>query len=512
LTNYGLIQDEVANISGAEYDDNVVYARLATILKDIVALQTVDLFNKIPYSEAFRGDEAIFFPIYDDPKEIYRSVIAEYASIATELPTLYAKMSENAKKTFGKQDLFFKGDITKWVKFVNAQILRSSVRVSGVDAEFVKPYLAEAIKNLPEEDYTFAARELNQCRWGSGGNGGIYQRGIYDAWGACFAIPDVILARMNRGSVKYEVGTDDPRLPAIAMGFTPSGDANDVEYYGMSGNYIRNAQVMLDTVTPGVSLLGEPVRKNLYPQDGQGRPNRAAIHLRNLSGGTPDEFVKGTPWTYYNPITYVVSEAPFNIETRAEIDLFLAEVALKGLASTGKSAGDHIQDAVLHSIDYWYFINGSGPDSYVTEKVAFSDLAKAILKPTKNVAAAAQYADIIRNEFNAASGEDGKMEILMQQKYIHLNLHGPYELFAELRRTRHPRLEPITSYASGALGGAPALNNQTMVFERYRYPEAEAANNAEQFAKVSAEDNWTTPIFWSNKSSESYFLPKAIKD
>jgi hypothetical protein len=36
------------------------------------------------------------------------------------------------------------------------------------------------------------------------------------------------------------------------------------------------------------------------------------------------------------------------------------------------------------------------------------------------------------------------MEILMQQKYIHLNLHGVYELLAELRRTRHPKLEPIS--------------------------------------------------------------------
>jgi hypothetical protein len=513
LTNYPLIQLEVSQASGVNYDNTVVYARLATVLKDVVALQTVDLFNKIPYKEAFKGAEAVFFTPYDDPREIYHSVIEEYAEIAQELPGLYAKMSETAKTTFSKQDLFFKGDINKWVQYVNAQILRSCVRISGVDADYVKPFLTEAIKNLPQEDFTFAARELNQCRWGSSGNGGIYQRGIYDAWGGCFAIPDVILVRMNRGSVKYEAGTDDPRLPAIAMGFTPTGNTDDVEYYGMSGNYIRNTKVMLhEPTTPGVSLLGEPVRKNLYPQDGQNRTDRNAVHLRNLSNGTPDEFVKGTPWTYYNPITYVVSETPFNIETRSEIDLFLAEVALKSLASTGKSAGDHIQDAVLHSVDYWYMINGSGPDSYVTEKVAFSDLAKAILKPTKNVVAAMQYAGIIKDEFNAASGEDGKMEIIMQQKYIHLNLHGPYELFAELRRTRHPKLEPITSYASGSLSGAPALNNATMVFERYRYPDSERANNAEEFAKVSADDNWTTPIFWANKSTEPYFLPKALKD
>lgn len=513
LTNYALIQLEVSQASGEIYDNTIVYGYLATVLKDVVALQTVDLFNKIPYKSAFKGAEGVFFTPYDDPKEIYRSVIEEYAKIAGELPGLYARMSEPAKATFGKQDLFFKGDINKWVQYINAQVLRSCVRISGVDADYVKPFLSEAIKNLPQQDFTFAGRELNQCRWGTSGNGGIYQRGIYDSWGACFAIPDVLMLRMNRGSVKYEAGKDDPRLPVIAMGFTPDGNAGDVEYYGMSGNYIRNTKVMLhDPANPGVSLMGEPVRKNIFPQDGQNRPDRPAVHLSTLSRATPEEFVKGTPWTYYNPLTYVVSETPFNIETRSEIDLFLAEVSLKNLASTGKPAGEHIQDAVLHSIDYWYMINGSGPDTYVTEKVEFSDLAKAILKPEKNATAATQYAGIVRGEFDAAAGIEDKMEIIMQQKYIHLNLHGPYELFAELRRTRHPKLEPVTSYASGALSGVPALNNATMVFERYRYPESERANNAGEFAKVAADDNWTTPIFWANKSSESYFLPKALKD
>ncbi|GHT47549.1 hypothetical protein AGMMS49965_25630 [Bacteroidia bacterium] len=318
------------------------------------------------------------------------------------------------------------------------------------------------------------------------------------------------MTRMNRGSVKYEAGTDDPRLPAIAMGYTPSGSADDVEYYGMSGNYVRNYQVMVGDPL-GTSLNGEPVRKNLWPQDGKAVDGKAAIHLRNINGnGTPDDFVRGTPWTYYNPVTYVVNESPFNIETLAEVDLFLAEVALKNLASTGKSAADHIQDAVLHSVDYWFFINKS--EDYVSENLPFSDLAKAILKPTKNAAAATQYAGIIKDEFNAAAGEDDKMEILMQQKFIHLNLHGPYELFAELRRTRHPKLEPITSFSSDNVGGTPALVNQTMVFERYRYPSSEAATNAEEFAKVKADDNWTSPIFWVKNPSESYFLPKAIKD
>jgi hypothetical protein len=513
MNNYALIQTEVANSSGANYNNSVIYGRLSTVLKDIVALQTVDLFNKIPYYDAFKGKDKIFFPAYDDPREIYHAVIENYAATVADLPAIYDNMSAAAKHAFSKQDIFFKGDVDKWVQYINAQILRSCVRISGVDAEYVKPFLTNAINNLPDKDFYFAPKELNQVRWGIGGNGVIYYRALAEASSGSHHIPDVIMLRMTRGSVKYEEGTDDPRLPVIAAGFTPTGSADNVEYYGVSGNYMRNVLVATDDPDrKGYSLAGEPVRKNIYPQDGQGRPDRAATRIINPSVVTPDEYVQGIAWSYYNPITYYLGEIPFALETRAEVDLFLAEVALKNLASTGKSASEHVQDAVLHSIDWWYMLNASGPDTYVTDRVPFGDLAKAILKPVKNVAAATQFAGIIKAEFDAADSEDGKMEIIMQQKYVHLNLNGTYELFAELRRTRHPKLEPISSFAQGALSGAAYLDKVTMTFERYRYPTSEQTHNGEEFAKVSADDNWTTPIFWANKASESYFLPKALKD
>ncbi|MDR0814351.1 MAG: SusD/RagB family nutrient-binding outer membrane lipoprotein [Bacteroidales bacterium] len=522
MAPYMEIRDGVAKASGEDLDNYLIYERLATVLKDVVALQTVDLFNKIPYSQALKGTDNLHAPYDDDPQAIYHAVIEEYADIAKNLPAIYDKMSEKAKKTFKTADAFFQGDAAKWVQYINGQILRSCVRISGVDEAYIKPFLAEAIKNLPQEDFTMPAKETNQCRWGVWGNGGIYTRALYEAYGGNgsgnIMIPDVMMLRMNRGDVKYEVGTDDPRLPVIGLGFTPTEDANDLEFYGISGNNVRNYKVMYGNPGGPSALEGEKVRKNIYPQDG--RPDAAGKAARYFHGldvngvGNPDEFVKGCPWTMYNPVTYILGELPMNIETRAEMDLFLAEVALKGLATTGQSAGDHIKDAVLHSVDYWYKINASGPETYITEKVPYSDLAKKILQPAKNTAAATQYTGIIQQEFNAAGGEDGKMEILMQQKYIHLNLHGLYELFAELRRTRHPKLEPITSYSSDAVGLTmqPALKNVTMPFERYRYPESEQTVNKEQYDKVAADDNWTTPVFWANKSSESYFLPKALKD
>ena len=74
----------------------------------------------------------------------------------------------------------------------------------------------------------------------------------------------------------------------------------------------------------------------------------------------------------------------------------------------------------------------------------------------------------------------------MQQKYIHLNIMAPYELWAELRRTRHPYLEPMT-FTGKVMTPFP---------ERLRYPLSAAQTNPDKYLAVQPQDNFTTPIFW----------------
>jgi len=490
LTNYGLIRDEVAVLTGEKYDDAVIYQRLATVLKDVVALQTVDLYNSIPYFSSFKGSEGVFFTPYDEPLEIYKSVIEEYRAIAAELPGLYNKMSPIAKNVFETQDLFFKGDITKWVQYINAECLKACMRISGVAADYVKPFIAEAIKDLPKEDFTFTCPDANQARPTTSGNGGIKQRGMYENY-YTLAIPDVILMRMNRGTDIYEPTIDDPRLPVIAMGFTRDGTANNVEYYGVSMNWDRNNYLR--------NLPNDhPDKKwNVTPQ------NSPAYYVTRPAYPM-DQLVASCPWTFYNPVTMVLSEAPLYVMSRTESDLFLAEAVLKGLASTGKTADAHINDAVKHSIDFWYMMNGV--PNYAGD---MSAATKQILTPSKPSAAIIDaYAATIQNEFSAAGGEEDKMEILMQQKYIHLNVWEVFEAFAELRRTRHPKLEPITNQ-----GTDRTLVNQTMMLERFRLPSSERSTNFDEYSKVMAVDKFESPIFWvpQNKINEKYFRSSAIK-
>ncbi|MDR3062362.1 MAG: SusD/RagB family nutrient-binding outer membrane lipoprotein, partial [Dysgonamonadaceae bacterium] len=375
-----------------------------------------------------------------------------------------------------------------------AQILKSCIRISGVAADFVKPMLSEAIKNLPETDFTFPSPSVNENRIGISA-GGIRQRAFYEQYYQ-LSIPDIIMTRINRGKDIYEAEIDDPRLPVLAIGYTETGKADNVEYYGVSGNWERNKYLRtlpVDTVLPIDSC-----RRNVFPQGITAQTNAIRPTL------PMDDMVKACRWSYYNPITFVLSESPLYLFSLAEIDLLLAEVALKGLASTGKSAGQHINDAVVHSTDFWYMVNSS--TNYAG---SMSDETRKILtpaKPSANIVNA--YAGTIQREFEAAQGIEDKMEILMQQKYIHLNIFEAYECFTELRRTRHPKLEPITCY-----GSSTKLDNQTMMIERFKLPTSERTNNYDEYSKVMKDDLWGNPVFWvpQDKINEKYFLPEAIK-
>jgi hypothetical protein len=472
LKNFGLIRDELEGLSGAELDDNIIFGQLSTVVRDIVALQAVDLFNKIPFSEAYKGTKGVFFPKYDDGEEIYKSVIESYKTIADGLPAVHSKMSAKARTIFETQDIFFKGDISKWVQFINAHRLKSAIRISGVDEDFAKTHIADAIKNLPTTDFTFTCPDPNENRL-SNEAGGIIQRAWYEQhYMTC--VPDVIMTRMNRGDSLYNVVEDDPRLPAIVCGHAIDSTLDKIEFTGVSMNWNRNRYL----------------RENSIRVHGVVRP-------KNI---TMENYVRRNAWNYYNPASFALNELPLYLFSLGEIDLLLAETALKGLANTGKSAGEHIHDAVVHSTDFWYMINAS--EDYCGD---MPPKVEAIVHPVKpNEAIIQGYASTIRSEFDAAAGVEDKMEILMQQKYIHLNILQPYECFAELRRTRHPKLEPVTS---GSLVKAVSM------WERFRYPSSELSTNFDNYSTVSADDNYTSHIFWvpQNKRAESYFMTDQIK-
>src|SRR3546814_7381406 len=72
MKNYGLMRDELGAMSEEEKAEVETFFHLTTVVKDYGALKLVDLYNSIPYSEALRGTEAVFFPKFDEDRKSTR--------------------------------------------------------------------------------------------------------------------------------------------------------------------------------------------------------------------------------------------------------------------------------------------------------------------------------------------------------------------------------------------------------------------------------------------------------
>ncbi|WP_298650455.1 SusD/RagB family nutrient-binding outer membrane lipoprotein [uncultured Proteiniphilum sp.] len=485
LRPWGLMKNLIETGDEAFIKENQLYYDLVTIIKDFAFLRNVDFFNSIPYFDALRGAEGVFFVKYDDPKDIYVAGLNNIKDCTERLQTAYNGMSAESKALFTQQDLAFNGDISKWIEWATAVRLKYAVRLSGVDEATAKEHIQDIISKgtLPSSDLTWDPPFTTLSATLSGG-GETWVRGMIERFTSYF-IPNVIMKRMNRGSDTYEPGTDDPRLPVIAMP-TKWGDYRGIR---MDRGYERNepyraAQVeYYNTATKPDDVT-----------DTQWSLMKSFPYLMNNGSyrNNLDVMLSVNSVSKYNLKTLVFNETPVYMISRAEVDLLLAEVALKNLGSTGKNGADHVADAVKHSVDFWYWYNARS--TYNPEKTYFPDVDLTVLSPTKPAQSVIdQYADFIKNEYNNAPD---KLEIVMQQKYIHLNMIGIYELWTELRRTRRPKLEPVTTLQD--------IRTKTQI-ERAHYPASEQSTNAEEYQKVQDQDNYSSPIFWVKNPSESFY-------
>lgn len=490
LRPWGLMKNLIETGDEAFVKENQLYYDLVNIIKDYAFLRNVDFFNSIPYFDALRGAEGVFFVKYDDPKEIYITGLKNIKESTERLQSSYNAMSSESKALFTQQDLAFHGDINKWIEWATAIRLKYAVRVSGVDEALAKEHIQDVLnKNtLPKADLTWDPPFTTLSATLSGG-GETWVRGMIERFTSYF-IPNVIMKRMNHGSDVYEPGIDDPRLPVIAMP-TKFGDYRGIRMdrgYEQNEPYREQRAEYFKTATKPVDVT-----------DDQWSLMKAMPYLMNYTAyrNHLDVMLSLNSVSNYNLKTLVFNETPVYMVSLAETDLLLAEIALKNLGSTGKNAAEHLSDAVKHSVDFWYWYNGRS--TYNPEKTYFPNVDLSVLSPAKpNTAIINQYADFIKEEYNDAPD---KLEIIMQQKYIHLNMIGIYELWTELRRTRRPKLEPVTTLYD--------VKSKTQI-ERAHYPASEQSTNAEEYKKVQDQDNYSSPIFWVKNPSESFYRDNYI--
>lgn len=141
-TDYNRDYDEL--FSGALFDYNLAIQKaqassdwrfnlMCTAMKAYSFEVLVDLYDKVPYTEAFQG-AANLQPKFDDGDAIYTALLAELdAALAKDYTSIPLSAAQQ------KTDFLFGGDMTLWTQFVNTLKLKMYLRMVNA-----KPAVAQA--------------------------------------------------------------------------------------------------------------------------------------------------------------------------------------------------------------------------------------------------------------------------------------------------------------------------------------------------------------------------------
>ncbi|MDR1738521.1 MAG: SusD/RagB family nutrient-binding outer membrane lipoprotein [Candidatus Symbiothrix sp.] len=114
--------------SQSVYGNNNNQIAAAKIMKAWLYLVMTDTWGNIPYSDAGKLKDDVYYPKYDDQQDIYYSLLAELE--------LASDMIDESEVAFIGGDMVYFGDASAWKKFANSLRCRIACHISKVDASW----------------------------------------------------------------------------------------------------------------------------------------------------------------------------------------------------------------------------------------------------------------------------------------------------------------------------------------------------------------------------------------
>lgn len=264
-----------------------------------------DLYGNVPYSEANRGVENIFFPKFDTQESIYLDMLAKLETAAATIGT--------GPDEVGSADIYYNGDFDKWKKLANSLMLRLAMRISNVDPATAQKYVASAISGgvmESNEDMAYVQMASGPSQWFN--QNGISRALIPDDWGAANMLSETF--------VDFLKERDDPRLEILAVK-GPWG-----------GPYVTD------------------------PDQQVGLPNGYDSETIKDYLGVSEAVDRETTFSRLNPML-LDTDDPFILMTHAEVEFLLAEAALKGWYNG--DAAEHYAQGVRSAMQQYIIFDPS---------------------------------------------------------------------------------------------------------------------------------------------------------
>lgn len=453
------------SMSDEEKAKNEVYMRCCDIIQCYAFQRSTDLYDDIPYFEVGGAFQEKFYPKYDTQEEIYTDIMARLKTAAADLST-YQFEFESERAAFTTVDLLCGGDLDKWIRMANSLRLRMAMRLCHAKPDVAISTIKELVTEnrmlteyshdlgFEEKDKTHAF-ELTFFR-------GLDERG-YEAGAPATIIKDIMNYEYQPGDENGMTRHDfDPRLYAMFQ--------SDIH-----GRYI------------GLPMTIEEAERDL--------PNYYTAQELNDMYNFND--VITNTWnperipTMYNRRTYFNFDMKFPVMGSTETNLILVEAAVRWPGEFGNiNVKECIKKAIDASTRFYYNVNKSMSYNesslpsilYVQEKARAPELDEAHL---------ADYTELAANKFTSMASTKDKLKFIFDQKFCHMNIMNPYEIYNDARR--------LVKDFDGEL---PFVSTPNVVFqERMFYPSSELTNNGENFEKVAQKNTYDTPVWWTTRTT-----------
>jgi len=238
LKNYKYVIDK-ARASG-----DWTFYLMGTVMNAYTTAILVDLYDKIPYSEAFQGTGNLQ-PKFDDGFAIYTDLIARIDSALSKDFTLSTN-SVTATPGFPSSDMVFGGDLGKWKAFANTLKLKLYLRM--VNAQ---PALAQTkIKELINGGVSFLTVDAGVTNFTDvlGKDNPFYEQN-----NRSLNTPDNI--RASKTFASWLISNKDPRAVTYFGSATPVA-VNQGDYNGTDPTY-QSAKVFVQSPTDPVIFISK---------------------------------------------------------------------------------------------------------------------------------------------------------------------------------------------------------------------------------------------------------------
>jgi len=403
---------------------------IARIMKAYMFAKVVDQYNDVPYSDALKGNGNLT-PKYDKAEDIYKDLISQLTASITAITT--AQSGTVANKIVASTDPMFKGDMDLWKKFANTLKLKLLIKMAGVPAQS-----------------SYATTEFAALNTTIG-----------------FLTTDALV---NPGYVK-ESGRQNPNYGSLAF----NSDNTRAQAQAIPTRWIftfYNGTKLTDPGRGGVIYRGFPnTALNQLGEENtvssQVPPAGSTSWFTGADANTPGLGVAKGP-SQGQPMILA-----------AESYFLQAEAYTRGyLTGNAKTA---FQAGITASFNYLYQNQSNVVDG---SKNVAADVATYLTANTASRLA----------NFDLATTTEQKIEAIITQKYIALNVIHSDEAFNEFKRTTYPTIVNGSQDALLTFASKQSVSTRPdKLLGRVLYPSSEYTLNPTNVPTVTL---FGSRIFW----------------